>query len=329
VKRREFITLVCGTAVCPLLAPRAAPAQEASKQPVIGYLYSGSRALNVGLPGFTKGLREAGLIEGQNIRIVYRFAEGQIYRVPGMAAELVAQRVDVIFAGDNAASTAAKGATATIPIVFWVGGDPIKMGLVPSLNRPGGNMTGMSGLSIALVTKKIQLLHDMVPGTRGVGLLVNPANPGTAADTAEAEEAARALGLQLHVLKVSSEREIDAAFDGLAQRNAGALLLQGDPFLTTRINQLIELSRRHRVATTYYLRSHVEAGGLMSYAPSIIDLYRDAAGYVARIIKGEKPADLPVQLATKVELVINRKTAVGLSLDIPATLLAVADEVIE
>ncbi len=235
----------------------------------------------------------------------------------------------VIFAGDNAAAIAAKAATPTIPVVFWVGGDPVKMGLVASLGRPGGNVTGVSGLTIALVAKKIQLLHDLLPAARAFGLVVNPANPGTASDSAEAAEACRARGLQLHAANASSEREIEAAFDTLVERKTAALILQGDPFLTRQIDQVIALSGRHSIATMYYLRNHVAAGGLMSYAPSIVELYRTAGTYVARILKGEKPADLPVQLATKLELVINGKTAKALGLDIPPTLLVLADEVIE
>ena len=326
MKRRQFVALLGGGAVTAAwpLAARAQPAM-----PVVGYLYTGARSSNVGLPGFVRGLQEAGFVEGKNIAVDYRFAEGHNDRLIALAAELAGRRVNVIFAGDNAAALAAKAATTTIPVVFWVGGDPVKMELVASLGRPGGNVTGVSGLSIALVAKKIQLLHELIPAARDVGLLVNPANPGTASDNAEAAEACRALGLQLRVANGSSEREIEAAFDTLVQRKVGALILQGDPFLTRQIDQLIALSRRHSVATIYFLRSHVEAGGLVSYAPSIVELYRTAGIYAGRILKGEKPADLPVQLATKLELVINRKTAEALGLDIPPTLLALADEVIE
>jgi putative ABC transport system substrate-binding protein len=323
MNRRALIALLGGAAAWPL----AGRAQQGV--PVIGYLYTGSRPLNAGLPGFTKGLREAGFVEGQNVAVEYRFAEGHNDRLPAMAADLVRHGVAVIFAGDNAAAISAKAATPTIPVVFWVGGDPVKMGLVAGLGRPGGNITGVSGLSVALVAKKVQLLHDMVPAVRGIGLLVNPANPGTAADSTEASEAARARGLQLHVVSAGNASEIDAAFATLVERKAGALLLQGDPFLTRQIDQLIALSRRHSVATIYYLRNHVEAGGLMSYAPSIVDLYRQAAGYVGRILKGEKPGDLPVQLATKLELVINRKTADALGLAISPQLEIFADQVIE
>lgn len=325
MKRRAFIALLGSAATGSW--PLTARAQQPT--PVVGYLYTGARSLNVGLPGFARGLQEAGFVDRQNIAVDYRFAEGHNDRLGALAAELVRRRVNVIFAGDNASAIAAKAATPTIPIVFWVGGDPVKMGLVASLGRPDGNVTGVSGLSIALVAKKIQLLHDLLPAARDVGLLVNPANPGTASDNAEATEACRARGLQLHVANGSSEREIEAAFDTLVQRKAGALILQGDPYLTRQIDQLIALSKRHSIATIYYLRNHVEAGGLMSYAPSIVELYRTAGTYVARILKGEKPADLPVQLATKLELVINGKTAKALGLDIPPTLLVLADEVIE
>ncbi|HEX8164885.1 MAG TPA: ABC transporter substrate-binding protein [Beijerinckiaceae bacterium] len=288
MRRREVIAgLLGGMTVLPSSAQPA--------EPVVGYLYTGTRSLNVGLPGFPRGLGETGFVEGKNVAIERRFADGRNDRLHAMAAELVGRGVDAIFAGDNAAAIAAKEATSTIPVVFWVGGDPVKMGLVESLSRPGGNVTGVSGLTIALVAKKIQLLHDMAPALRSMGLLVNPANPGTPADSAEAAEAAQLRGLQV----------------------------------TTRISQVIELARRHDLPVIYYLRSHVEAGGLMSYAPSIVDLYRAAGLYVGRILKGEKPGDLPVQLAAKLELVINRRTADALKLSIPPALLAQADEVIE
>jgi putative tryptophan/tyrosine transport system substrate-binding protein len=322
VKRRTFIALLGGAAAWPLQL-------SAQAMPVIGYLYTGTRAQNAGLPGFAKGLQEAGFVEGRTVAVEYRFAEGENDRLRAMAADLVGRGVNVIFAGDNAAAMAAKAAMPTMPLVFWVGGDPVKMGLVAGLGRPGGNITGVSGLTIALVAKKIQLLHDMMPAAQSIGLLVNPANPGVAADSAEATEAARARGLQLHVVRAGNAGEIDAAFDTLVERKAGVLLLQGDPFLTRQIAQVIALSKRHGIATIYYLRNHVEAGGLMSYAPSIVDLYREAAVYVGRILKGEKAGDLPVQLAAKLELVINRKTADALGLPISPQLYILADEVIE
>jgi putative ABC transport system substrate-binding protein len=274
-------------------------------------------------------LQETGYVEGRNITVEYRFAEGQNDRLPVLAADLVQRGVAVVFAGDNAAAAAAKTATSTIPVVFWVGGDPVKMGLVSSLGRPGGNVTGVSGLTTALIAKKIQLLHDLVPKASSIGLLVNPANPQTAADDKEALEAGRARGLQVHVVSATNVREIDTAFETLTARKIGALILQGDPFLTREIKHIMALANRQAMPTVYYLRNHVEAGALMSYAPSIVDQYREAGTYVGRILKGEKPADLAVQLAAKLELVINRKTADALGLTIPPQLYVLADEVIE
>jgi putative tryptophan/tyrosine transport system substrate-binding protein len=323
MKRRDLFALIGGAAAWPLAVRAQQP------MPMIGYLYTGTRALNTGLPGFPKGLQQAGFVEGKNVTIAYRFADGRNDRLPELAADLARSGVGAIFAGDNASAFAAKAATLTIPVVFWVGGDPVKMGLVASLGRPGGNVTGVSGLTIALLAKKVQLLHDMIPALSGIGLLVNPANPGTPSDSTEATEAARARGLKLHIASATSEDEIAAAFEMLVQEKAGALILQGDPFMTTRITQIIEAARRHHMPVTYYLRSHVEAGGLMSYAPSILDLYREAATYVGRILKGEKPAELPVQLAARLELVINRKTADALNLVIPPQVEILADKVIE
>jgi putative ABC transport system substrate-binding protein len=323
MQRRQFISLVGSAATLPF----AARAQQA--KPAIGYLYFGSRALNPGLPGFAKGLREIGYIEGQNITVEYRFADGQRDRLQTMAAELVRRGVAVIFAGDNVAAAAAHAVTATIPIVFWIGADPVKIGLVDSLGRPGGNVTGVTGLTSELLAKKMQLVHDLAPMVSVVGVLVNPANPAAAADTKEALDAARSLGVRVHVVSASSGPEIDAAFGTLTQRNAGALVLEGDPFFTTQFEHLIALAARHALPTIYYNPIFVKNGSLMSYNVNISDQYRLAATYVGRILRGEKPADLPVQQATKLELIINLKTAKALGLTVPSALLARADEVIE
>jgi putative ABC transport system substrate-binding protein len=323
MQRRQFISLVGSAATLPF----AARAQQA--KPAIGFLYFGSRAINPGLSGFAKGLREIDYIDGQNITVEYRFADGQRDRLQTMAAELVRRGVAVIFAGDNVAAAAAHAVTATIPIVFWIGADPVKIGLVDSLGRPGGNVTGVTGLTSELLAKKMQLVHDLAPMVSVVGVLVNPANPAAAADTKEALDAARSLGVRVHVVSASSGPEIDAAFGTLTQRNAGALVLEGDPFFTTQFEHLIALAARHALPTIYYNPIFVKNGGLMSYNVNISDQYRLAATYVGRILRGEKPADLPVQQATKLELIINLKTAKALGLDIPQTLLARADEVIE
>ena len=323
MKRRKFLNLVGGAAAWPL----AARAQQA--MPAIGFLYFGSRAINPGLAGFGKGLREIGYIEGQNVTVEYRFADGQRDRLQTMAAELVRHGVAVIFAGDNVAAAAAHAATATIPVVFWIGADPVKIGLVNSLGRPGGNVTGVTGLTSELLAKKMQLLHELAPMVGVVGVLVNPVNPAAAADTKEALEAARSLGVQVHVVSASSRPEIDAAFGTLTQRNAGALVLEGDPFFTTQVEYLIALAARHTLPAIYYNPIFIKPGGLMSYNVNISDQYRLAATYVGRILRGEKPADLPVQQATKVELIINLKTAKALGLTVPSALLVRADEVIE
>ena len=323
MRRREFITLIGGAAAG---WPLAANAQQ---MPLIGYLYGGSRAQNVGLPGFVQGLRESGYLDGRNIAVEYRFGDGRNERLPALAAELVGRGVAAIFAGDNASAMAARAATSSIPIVFWVGSDPVKLGLVASFVQPGGNATGVSGLTSQLTAKKLQLLRDMAPKADVVGLLLHPANPGTETDTSEAQQAARALGLQILVVKVSSEGEIDAAFQTLSEHKAGALLLQGDTFLARQIGQVIALAARHRLPAIYFHRAHVAAGGLMSYAASLPEQYRQATSYIGRILKGEKPAELPVQQPARIELVINRKTADALGIAIPAQLEILADEVIE
>jgi putative tryptophan/tyrosine transport system substrate-binding protein len=326
VKRREFITLLGGAAVT---WPLAARAQQAAI-PVIGFLDAASLETEVrGLAEFRKGLSEIGYVEGQNVMIVYRSAEGQADRLPALAADMVQRRVAVIVTVANNAAVAAKATTTTIPIVFTVGGDPIKMGLVDSLNRPGGNITGVSFLSSDIIAKMLEALHELMPKAARIAALVNPTNQNAAADTKEAEAAARTLGLELQVLNASNGREIDDAFALLVERRAAALLIEGDPFFIGRMKQLVVLTARHAIPAIYQGRDFPDAGGLISYGANRSDALRLAGGYTGRILKGERPVDLPVQLATKLELVVNLNTAKALGLEVPATLLARADEVIE
>jgi putative ABC transport system substrate-binding protein len=325
MKRRDFITFLSGAAVAWPLAARA----QQPALPVIGLLTGNLAATFPDMPAFREGLKEAGYIEGRNVAIEYRWAEGHYDQLPALTIDLVARRVAVIFTPDNTAAQVAKPASTTIPVVFAIGGDPVKLGLVASLNRPGGNITGASFLTTALMAKKLELLHEVAPSTTTIALLVNPANSNAEPNTIEAQEAARALGLQLHVLKARNEREIDIAFATLVQRHAGALVVDGDPLFTGLNSQIVALAARHAVPAIYGNADNVVAGGLMSYGASAADARRLAGVYVGRILKGEKPADLPVQQSTKVELVINLKTAKTLGLTVPNSLLTRADEVIE
>jgi putative tryptophan/tyrosine transport system substrate-binding protein len=325
IKRREFIAGVAGAAAWPL----AARGQQAA-MPVIGYLSARAASENPQyLLTFLQGLREAGYVEGQNVLVEYRWADGQYDRLPALTIDLVSRRVAVIFALDNASAQVAKPASATIPIVFAVGADPVNLGLVASLNRPGGNITGVSFLSTAVVAKMLELLHEAVPSAAIIAVLVNPGNPNGETDTREAQEAARILGLQVLVLHASNDREIDAAFATLVERRAGALLAAGDAFFGDRRDRLAALSARHAIPMIMRAPEFARAGGLMGYGANQAEAIRLAGGYVGRILKGVKPADLPVQLSTKVDLVINLKTAKALGLTIPETLLATADEVIQ
>jgi putative ABC transport system substrate-binding protein len=325
LRRREFITLLGGAAAWPLATRAQQPAM-----PVIGLLNSASPDWYAPmLAAFRQGLKEAGYVEGQNVAIEYRWADGQYDRVPPMAAELVRRRVAVIVA-NTPGVLAVKAATTTIPIVFTAADDPVQIGLVPNLNHPGGNVTGVTSLSVEIAPKRLELLHELVPTASVMALLVKPADP-TLAETQSREvlSAAHTLGLELHVLNASTERDFDAVFAKLIQLRAGGLVISSDPFFNSRSKQLAALAVRHAVPAIYQYHEFAAAGGLMSYGSSLTDMYRQAGVYTGRILKGDKPAELPVIQATKVELIINLKTAKALGLTIPLPLSGRADEMIE
>jgi putative ABC transport system substrate-binding protein len=325
MRRREFITLLGGAAAWPM----AARAQQ-SAMPVIGFMHVGTPKEDEYLrAAFQQGVSETGYIEGHNVTIEYHWAEGHADRLPELAADLVHRRVSVIAATSTPAALAAKDATATIPIVFETAGDPIKLGLVASLNRPGRNVTGMTQLSSELVAKRLGILHDLIPTATTIGLLVDPTDPRAESQTEEMQEAAHAIGLQMHVLNASTEGEINAAFAILSQLRLGALLVGASNLFTRRREQFVMLAAQQGVPAIYQYREYAAAGGLISYGTSITDAYRQAGIYVGLILKGEKPGDLPVLRPTKFELVINLKTAKTLGLTIPPGVLAIADEVID
>jgi putative ABC transport system substrate-binding protein len=325
MKRRDFITLL-GAAAWPL----AAHAQQ-TVRPTIGFLGPASvDGYASYVEGFRRGLAAAGFVEGRNIAVEYLWADNQLDRLPALAAELVARRVAVIATGGaTAAALAAKAATSSIPIVFAIGADPVKFGLVVSMNRPGGNVTGVSFLANTLVAKQLQLLQSLLPASGVIGILVNPGNPNAVSDRAQAQAAATSLRLEVHVVQTVAERDFDAAFDDLGRARASAVLVFPDALFTSVRGRLADLATRHKLPVLYPDRSYVEAGGLMTYGSNRTDAYREAGIYVGRILRGEKPFDLPVIQASKFELVINLKTAKALGLEIPPTLLALADEVIE
>ncbi len=326
MRRREFIRLFSSTVIA---WPLAARAQQAA-MPVIGFLNSGSsKSVQSLLAAFRQGLSESGYVEGQNLAIQYRWADGDYEKLPRLAADLVDRRMIAIFAGGPPAVVAAKAATTTIPIVFTSGGDPVELGFVSSLNQPGGNVTGVSFLGDELDAKRLELLRELVPAIASVGFLVNPTRSSFQFEVRDSQQAAQALGVKLIVLNASTEAEIDAAFAEFSRQRIDALMVLADPFFLTRRDQIVASANRSRIATMYYIREYVAAGGLISYAPSLSEVYRQAGTYVAKILKGAKPADLPVVQPTKFDLVINLKTAKALGLTVSNQMQLLADEVIE
>jgi putative ABC transport system substrate-binding protein len=327
MKRREFIALAAGAAAS---APFTAQAQQPVPL-VIGLLHGASPSyLGQFFDALRNGLAESGFVEGQNLAIEYRWAEGHYERLASLAADLVERRVAVILAmGGTDPARAAKAVTSTIPIVFVSAADPVKTGLVASLNRPGGNVTGISLIAAALDEKKMSLLHELTPKVAVVAGLINPKYPGAKTQAAEVEEAARRLGVKAVVLAASTDEEIDAAFAGAVQRGAGAMLVGSDPFFNSRSGRFVEQAARHSIPVIYPQREYVRGGGLISYGPDFSDGYRNSGIYVGKILKGAKPVEMPVLQPTKFDLVINLKTAKTLGLGVPPTLLAIADEVIE
>jgi putative ABC transport system substrate-binding protein len=323
--RRELITLIGGAAAAwPLPARAQHPAM-----PVVGVLRSSSASGTAHLiAAFQRGLKEGGLIEGQNVAIEYRWADGRLEQLPALVTDLIRRPVAVIVA-NQAAAQAAKQATATVPIVFTTGADPIRAGLVESLSRPGGNVTGIVFPVGDLTAKRLGLLHELVPNALVIAVLLDPNSPASDEALSGLEQARRSIGRRIEVVKISSEREIQTAFETIAQARAGALLVGGGPFFLSQHRQLVTIAARHALPASYVTRSYIEAGGLMSYGPSMTEAYRKAGAYAARILKGAKPSDLPVEQATKFDLIINLKTAKALGLTVPPNLLALADEVIE
>jgi len=327
VRRRDFIKAIAGSAATWPLTARA----QQPKMPVVGFIRDGSAdAAARFVAAFRKGLSEAGYVEGQNVSVEYHWLEGQHDRLPVLMADLVRRHVAVIATPGNAPAIAAKAATATIPIVFGVGGDPVQLGLVASLARPGGNATGINFLNTEVVAKRLRLLHDLVPNAARIAVLVNPANATTAeSNLREVQQAAPTLGLQIQILNASTIAEIDAAFATLARERPDALFVTGDAFFVGRRGQLATLATSDKIPAAYSIRDHVAAGGLMSYGTDLADMFHQVGVYTGTVLKGTKPADLPVLQTTKFEFVINRTTAKALGLSIPAGVLSIADEVIE
>jgi putative tryptophan/tyrosine transport system substrate-binding protein len=327
MRRREFITLLGGTTATWPLTARA----QQTALPVVGLLESGSPQVFAHLvAAVSEGLRELGYVEGQNVAIEYRWGEGQYQRLPELLADLIARKVAVIVTtGGTATALAAKSATSTIPVVFAIGGDPVRFGLVASLNRPGSNITGVSFLSNILVAKRIELLNETIPRAARIGFLVNPANPNAEADTAAAKQAVSILPHELLIVSATMPNDLDSAFRTLIAQQSEALVVFPDALFTSSRDRIVEFAARHMLPTIYSSREYIRAGGLMSYGADQTDAYRLAGAYAARILKGEKPAELPVQQSTKIELVLNLKTAKALGLTFAITLLGRADEVIE
>jgi putative ABC transport system substrate-binding protein len=327
MRRRDFITLIGGAATAWPLAARA----QQRAIPLIGFLHSASPGpFATAVDAFRQGLRETGFIEGQNVAIEYRWAEGQYDRLPALAADLVDRQVSVIVAvAGNAPALAAKAATTSIPIVFVSGGDPVSGGLVASLNRPGGNVTGVSWVATALVRKQLELLHRSVGNPALIGALVNPSYPDHGVQLGELREGANAINQEINIVLAATAHDIDMAFVSLVQKGANALIVVNDPFFVSRRDQIVALAARHRMPAIYFSREFAAAGGLLSYGASLVDAARQGGIYTGKILKGEKPTDLPVVQSTKFEFVINLKTAKNLGLEIPPTVLATADEVIE
>jgi putative tryptophan/tyrosine transport system substrate-binding protein len=325
--RREFIMLLGGAAVA---WPLAAPAQQAT-MPVIGILAMAAPEANaIRLRAIREGLRTAGYVEGQNVKIEYRWAEVYTGRLPALAAELVSRQVAVIVASGTPSALAAKSATGEIPIIFGIAIDPVELGLVASLNRPAGNVTGVTSLNIEVAPKRLELMHELLPSVTSMALLINPAAPALAEPISRSSQAAaQALGLQLHAVQASSDRDFDAVFDRLIQLRAGALVIGPDNLFTIHKEQLAKLTVRHAIPAIYQYREFAAAGGLMSYGTSETEYYRLVGTYAGRVLKGDKPADLPVQQSTKVELFLNLKTARALGITVPLPLSGCADEVIE
>jgi putative ABC transport system substrate-binding protein len=325
MKRREFITLLGSAAAWPLAAGAQQPAM-----PVIGFLSSLSAGtMGSRVDAFRGGLKETGYVEGQNVTIEYRWAEGHYDRLPALAADLARQQLTVIAASSGPAAKAAKAATTTIPIVFAMANDPIELGLVASLNRPGGNLTGVTNLNLEVGPKRLELLHEVVPNAGIIAVLVNPTNPNVATQSRDLQPAARTLGLKTHVLHASAESDFDEIFATLTRVQASGLVIDPDPFFNIHSKRLAVLAMRYAIPTVYQFREFTAAGGLLSYGSSPTDMYHQAGDYTGRIIKGERPAEMPVQQSMKVELIINMKTATALGITIPISLLGRADEVIE
>lgn len=326
MKRRDFVKAIAGSAA---LWPLAVRAQQ-PVVPVIGFMNGGSSKVLARLAvAFRQGLSETGYVENQNIAIEYRWAEGHYEQLPAMAADLVRRQVSVIAATGTQAALAAKAATSKIPIIFETAGDPIALGLVGSLNRPNRNVTGITQLSSELVAKRLSLLHDLVPAASTIGFLVNPTDPRFVSQTKDMQEAAKTFGVQIQVVNASTDGELESAFADLSQLRVGALMVGTGEFFNSRTEKIAALAAQQHVPAMYQYRQFADVGGLVSYGPHITDAYRQAGIYCSRILKGEKPADLPVVRATKFEMVINRKTAKALGLAIPSGVLAIADEVIE